>query len=112
MECLVAFVVLFVLPLAVAGVLLGWRAARVARRLDRESRAELARLRERIAALEGGGEVARAASAMPTPAAEGRDAAAVVPTTPATAPPVWATASTAQPLPSAAAQPGEPTASP
>ena len=112
MECLVAFVVLFVLPLAVAGVLLGWRAARVARRLDRESRAELARLRERIAALEGGGEVARAASAMPTPAAEGRNAAAVVPTTPATAPPVWATASTAQPLPSHAAQPGEPAATP
>src|SRR5688572_7303074 len=61
MECLVAFVVLFVLPLAVAGVLLGWRAARVAKRVDGEARAELGRLRERLAALEGGGEVARTA---------------------------------------------------
>src|SRR5688500_18992294 len=61
MECLAAFVVLFVLPLAGAGVLLGWRAARAAKRVDREARAELGRLRERLAALEGGGEAARTA---------------------------------------------------
>ena len=72
MECLVAFVVLLVLPLAAAGVLLAWRSARLARRVEREARAELARLGDRLAALERGGEGPRATA----PAGPARVAAA------------------------------------